>query len=87
MAVIPPRRGEELTPSGRATTRFSDFLENVTETTNSNESTISTATQTENLQAIVFALQERIGSGDDLTCDETGFTIDSTKLSIDMTEA
>lgn len=33
------------------------------------------------------ALNDRIGSGDPLTSDETGFTVDSTALTVDMTEA
>lgn len=36
---------------------------------------------------IMFDLMDRLGSGDPLTCDETGFTIDSTRLTIDRTEA
>ena len=33
------------------------------------------------------ALQLQIGSGDALTSDETGFTVDSNKLTVDMIEA
>ena len=32
-------------------------------------------------------IRAKIGSGDFLTSDETGFTVDSTKLSVDMTES
>ena len=39
------------------------------------------------LNAQLFELEDRIGSGDFLTSDETGFTVDSTALSVDMTEA
>jgi len=38
-------------------------------------------------QAALNDLNERIGSGDALTSDETGFSVDSTELSVDMTEA
>lgn len=38
-------------------------------------------------QAQFNALSERVGSGDPLTWDETGFTWDSDKLSFDQTEA
>jgi hypothetical protein len=32
-------------------------------------------------------IRAKIGSGDFLTSDETGFTVDSTRLSVDMTES
>ena len=35
----------------------------------------------------ITALQLQIGSGNPLTSDETGFTVDSTRLTVDMTEA
>ena len=38
-------------------------------------------------QANINAINERLGSGDALTSDETGFTVDSITLSTDMTEA
>ena len=38
-------------------------------------------------QAAFNDLIDRLGSGDALTSDETGFTVDSTKLTVDMTEA
>lgn len=37
--------------------------------------------------AQTVALELRIGSGDPLTSDETGFTVDSDKLTVDMIEA
>lgn len=37
--------------------------------------------------AQLTALEQRIGSGDALTSDETGFTVDSDRLSVDMDEA
>jgi len=37
--------------------------------------------------AQLFELQQRIGSGDPLKSDETGFTVDTTRLTVDMTEA
>lgn len=39
------------------------------------------------LQAQLTELTARIGSGDALTSDDTGFTVDSDSLSVDMTEA
>ena len=38
-------------------------------------------------QSQLNAIRDQIGSGDPLTSDETGFTVDSTLLSVDMTEA
>jgi len=37
--------------------------------------------------AMLFELNARVGSGDPLTSDETGFTVDSSNLSVDMIEA
>jgi len=84
--IIPPRRGEELTPEGKPTTRFSDYLERLTETTNTNTSEVNSLTL-ENVLSLVNALQNRFGSGDFLTSDETGFSVDSDRLSADMDEA
>ena len=38
-------------------------------------------------QAQLNTINERLGSGDFLTSDETGFTVDLNTLSVDMTEA
>ena len=35
----------------------------------------------------IININQKIGSGDFLTSDETGFTVDSDKLSVDMDEA
>ena len=37
--------------------------------------------------ARLLALQAQVGSGNFLTSDETGFTVDTDKLSVDMDEA
>jgi hypothetical protein len=37
--------------------------------------------------AFITKLQRQVGSGNFLTSDETGFTVDTTMLSVDMTEA
>ena len=84
--IIPPRRGEELTSSGRATLRFADYLERLSDTVNSSASDLN-VNRRFNTLALLFTLENRIGSGDALTSDETGFTVDSEKLSVDMTEA
>lgn len=84
--IIPPRRDEVLTPDGEPTKRFSEYLESMASSVNTASSEISSLTL-ENVLSLVNDLQNRLGSGDPLTSDETGFTVDSTKLSVDMTEA
>ena len=84
--IIPPRRGEEITSEGKATTRLSDYLLLLTNQTNSNTSEINTS-PIESVLAYHFALEARVGSGNALTSDDTGFTVDSTKLTVDQTEA
>jgi hypothetical protein len=39
------------------------------------------------LQSQLNGINERLGSGNPLTSDETGFTVDLDTLSVDMTEA
>lgn len=52
-----------------------------------NENIIISNRAETNSQARINEINEKIGSGDSLTSDETGFTVDSTKLTVDMTEA
>ena len=68
------------------TQRFAEYLELIARKTNKNTGGIVTASDNANLTQI-FALENRIGSGDFLTSDETGFTVDTDKLSVDMDEA
>lgn len=43
---------------------------------------------TDNLaMALINKVQAQVGSGNPLTSDETGFTVDTTKLTVDMDEA
>ena len=84
--IIPPRRGEELTPDGKPTVRFSEYLESLTSVTNDTTSEVNSLAL-ENVLSLVNALENRLGSGDFLTSDETGFTVDSDRLSADMDEA
>lgn len=86
MAIIPPRRNEFLTKEGIPTTRFAEYLERITDQTNVNTSNTPT-TLIESALSLIFALENRLGSGDFLTSDETGFTVDSDKLTVDMDEA
>lgn len=84
--VIPPRRDETLTSKGVPTLRFSEYLERLTDQSNFTTNTLVSLIDNSAL-ALIFALENRIGSGDFLTSDETGFTVDSDKLSVDMDEA
>ncbi len=84
--LIPPRRGEFLTREGVPTTRFAEYLERLTGQTNANTGAVeSAAPSTSRVQ--VAALENRLGSGDALTSDETGFTADLITLTVYMTEA
>jgi hypothetical protein len=86
--LIPPRRSEFLTREGVPTQRFSEYLEQLTSKTNSTVTTIITAsTNNSAVRAQLLALQEQVGSGDFLTSDDTGFTVDSIKFTADMAEA
>jgi len=84
--LIPPRRNEFLTKDGIPTTRFAEYLESLASRTNENTASAPT-TLIETALALIFALENRLGSGDFLTSDETGFTVDSDKLTVDMDEA
>lgn len=84
--LIPPRRNEFLTRDGVPTTRFAEYLEAVASRTNENTAN-TPSTLIETALALIFALENRLGSGDFLTSDETGFTVDSDKLTVDMDEA
>ena len=84
--IIPPRRGEALTNSP-GTKRFMEYLEAITQSTNSSATIASSVSDTSALRAQLKALQQQVGSGNPLTWDETGFTWDSTRHSFDQTEA
>ena len=86
MALIPPRRDEYFTDNGLPTLRLIRYLEDLAGQTNENTET-TTSAQVSRGQALAFDLENRIGSGDFLTSDETGFTVDSDRLSVDMDEA
>lgn len=84
--IIPPRRGEFLTKEGIPTVRFAEYLERLTSQLNTN-TTVSSVTKNQSALALHFALEARLGSGNFLTSDEAGFTVDSDRLSVDMDEA
>jgi len=86
MALIPPRRDQLLTADGLPTKRFSEYLEELGRQTNTTTTVVTTIASSSAL-ALINDLSKRVGSGDALTSDETGFTVDSDLLSVDMTEA
>jgi hypothetical protein len=84
--IVPPRRGEILTNTGFGTTRLHEYLERLTGQTNDSSAAIE-ATITSSVLGQIASLNERLGSGQFLTSDDTGFTVDSDVLFVDMTEA
>lgn len=85
--IVPPKRGEILTPGGRATVRLHEFWERLSTTTNQNNEAVESGVTFNFALSRVNALENRLGSGNPLTWDETGFTWDTDKLSFDQDEA
>ena len=85
--LIAPRRGEFFTPDGMPTQRFITWIESLTTQTNTTTIVTNAITNSSSVRAQLFALQEQMGSGDFLTSDDTGFTVDTIKLTVDMSEA
>jgi len=85
--LIPPRRNEFLTKDGIPTRRFIEYLEALTSTTNTSSAATSVNADGSAARAQLQTLQLQVGSGDFLTSDETGFTVDTDKLTVDMDEA
>ncbi len=85
--LIPPRRNEFLTKDGIPTQRFAEYLEQLTRETNITVTATSINADGSAARAQLLALQLQVGSGDFLTSDETGFTVDTDKLTVDMDEA
>jgi hypothetical protein len=85
--LIPPRRSEFLTREGVPTQRFAEYLESLTGKTNNTVSSVSASTNGSAVRAHLLALQQQVGSGNFLTSDDTGFTVDSIRFTTDMTEA
>lgn len=85
--LIPPRRNEFLTRNGVPTQRFAEYLEALTNKTNTTTAAVSINSDGSAARAQLFALQQQVGSSDFLTSDETGFTVDTDKLTVDMDEA
>jgi len=87
MATIPPRRGEVLTREGEPSLRFITWIESLTDQSNKTANDVSEVSEDSSTRAQLSELNLKVGSGDQLTWDETGFTWDSTKHSFDQTEA
>ena len=85
--IVPPKRGESITPDGRGTVRLHEYFERLSLATNENTSAAESGSVFNSALSRINALENRLGSGDFLTCDETGFTLDSDRLSLDMDEA
>ena len=85
--IVPPRRDEFLTPLGKPTRRFMEFLEAMTKQTNTSSSVASSVADNSAIRAQLKALQQQVGSGNPLTSDETGFTVDTDKHTVDQDEA
>jgi len=85
--LIALRRGEPIFDGrGFGTRRFNEYIELLTEQTNTNTNEISAAVSIE-IFALIADINNRLGSGDALTSDSDSFTIDSTELFVDLTEA
>lgn len=84
--IIAPRRNEVLTSTGVGTTRFMEYLERTADQVNDSSTTLE-AQITSSILGQLASLNERLGSGQFLTSDDTGFTVDSDTLFADMTEA
>lgn len=85
--IVAPLRGEPLFDAqGNPTVRFAEYLDTLAVQVNETTGTLSNVSVA-SLGSRLAILQSKSTSGDALTSDETGFTVDSTKLSVDMTEA
>lgn len=73
----------------KATEYFEDYLFRIIEGLGGEGSAniLSLIKSTDRIRARLSDLENRIGSGDPLTSDDTGFTVDTDKLSVDQDEA
>lgn len=85
--IIVPRRLEDwFMPNGEFTLRALRFFENLTIDTNQAVQEIEDETGIGSLNAQVLRMQAQIGSGQPITIDTTGFTVDTTRQTTDRTE-
>jgi len=85
--IVKPRRGEIFTKNGEPTQRFYTWIESLTDQTNETTETTIESSDNSGIRAELLALQQQVGSGDFLTSDETGFTVDTDKHSADQDES
>jgi len=95
--IIVPRRPEDWFEigtderTGKQTFEFTlrafRFFESITDITNTNTGDIDDTTGTSPIYAQLVELQQRIGSGQALTIDTSGFTVDTSFQFTDQTEA
>ena len=86
--IIPPRRREDwFRDDGQLTLRALTFLEGLTTTTNNVTNIINETTGQASLNAILIRLQKQVGSGQVLTIDTSGFTVDTSFQFTDQSEA
>ena len=89
----PPLRGEPILDEfGNFTIRYTEFFSRTSVLVNNLVDNGSITNPVNAANSAIFGaqlieLQQRIGSGNPLTSDETGFTVDLDTLSVDMTEA
>jgi len=84
--LIPPRRDQILTKEGELTLRATKFFESLSDISNETSNAIDTSVSIETL-SLIADINNRLGSGDALTSDSDSFTVDSTILFVDQTEA
>lgn len=84
--LIPPRRDQILTKEGELTLRATTFFESLSTISNETSNAIDTSVSIETL-SLIADINNRLGSGDALTSDSDSFTVDSTILFVDQTEA
>ncbi len=85
--IIPLNERESIFDlNGLGTRRFNAFIRELTNQTNDTSAEVDTSVFIESL-SLIADINNRIGSGDTLTSDTTGFTVDSDVLFSDMTEA
>lgn len=75
-------------PQAFPTRQFQEFLDDLGDVADDTTLNVVEPPRVDSLSiALVAKLQKQIGSGNFLTSDETGFTVDSDRLSADMDEA
>lgn len=86
--IIVPRRYEDFfSPDGTFTLRALRFFESLTDVTNGNTDDLDDLIPSAVLTGEVLRLSQQVGSGQKVTIDTTGFTVDTTFQTTDRTEA